>query len=152
MAAQSSRTWANAMEGLKPYRNDGCSFIHDDRGRFCPVGDVAWLQPIRAKKIIEEGAARGIQGAISPIEDPTDLGIGRGSQSPLSVSKPPAGSLSSDRDDLVARFLSLHHSRRKKLAKLLGAKGRIKASQADKFIRSADLETLEQHQRFLEGE
>ena len=140
------------MVMLKPYRNEGCNFIHDDRGQFCPRGGVAWLQPSRAQKIIEEGAARGITGAIVPVE-PDSSASGRGPRSPLSAEKPPAGSHSTSqaRDDLVAKFLSLHYARRKRLAKLLGAKGRLKASQADKVIKAASLEALEQHSALLEG-
>lgn len=137
---------------LKPYDNIGCAFIHDDRGRFVPVGGVAWLQPERAQKIMAEGAYQGVLKAVEPAESPTISGTGRGQQPPLSADLSPTGDRSNSREDLIAQFLSLHHSRRKKLAKLLGAEGRIKASLADKYIRAADLATLELHTGFLGGE
>ena len=134
------------MEKMKPYRNEGCAFIHDDRGRFSPLGSVAWLHPKRAQAIINEGILRGAPCVIVPVDD-DDSVLGRGPLSPLSADKTPAEHHC--RDDLIARFLSLHHSRRKKLARLLGAKGRIKAKDADAFIKSADFDALKNHSELL---
>ena len=135
---------------LKPYNNVGCAFIHDDRGRFVPVGSVAWLREDRAEQIIHEGAAPGVLEPVKIKASLNDSESDRGELFPLSADKAPVGDRS-NLTDLINQFLALHHSRRKKLAKLLGAKGRIKASTADKYIRAAKVEDLREHIGLLGG-
>ena len=141
--AQSSRTWASLMNKAQPYKNISCPFIHDDRGRFCPQGSTAWLRPVRAKKIIDECEARGISGAITPVNLGDDSGAGSESLTPPLSETPSSGSAPFiARADMAAKFLSMHHTRRKKIARLLGAEGKVTSSEADKVIRSAESEEL----------
>ena len=52
-----------------PYKNLQCKFIHDDRARYCAIGEVAWLQPACADRILSEMKARGIDAAIVKVEE-----------------------------------------------------------------------------------
>ena len=132
------------MNKAQPYKNISCPFIHDDRGRFCPQGSTAWLRPVRAKKIIDECEARGISGAITPVNLGDDSGAGSESLTPPLSETPNSGSAPiTQSPSLIDSFLSLHHTRRKKVARLLGAQGKVKIQEADTFIKAADADELE---------
>lgn len=142
--APSSKTWASPMNKTQPYRNISCSFIHDDRGRFCPQGSTAWLRPVRAKKILDECEGLGIFEAITPIDMVGDSGAESESLNPPLSEKPGSGSAPiTQSPSLMDSFLSLHHTRRKKVARLLGAQGKVKIQEADTFIKAADADELE---------
>ena len=124
------------VDEMQPYKNNGVAFIHDDRGRFCPVGAVAWLRPGRAEKIQQEMISKGIEDALvrdrSFVPESVEC-------SPSPLDKKPAPELFSIHD----RFLSAHHLKRKKAARLLGAGKKLTAPEADKALKAATREQLE---------
>jgi len=125
---------------LQPYKNLRCRFIHDDRGRFCVTGDVCWLRPSRALKIIEEMQQAGIESAIKP--EPTTQ------DAPASEAVPLPTSPAFD----VGRVLSLNAKTRRSIARSLGAPKNVRTKIADQIIQSSEVEDLKAAASyFLEG-
>ena len=143
------------MSEAQPYTINGIRFVHDDRGRYCPQGGVAWLRPSRASKIIEELRDRGVTDALTPVDE-TIPARGRVALPPSQRVPHSAPGLLSEEEgdevkpDLAEAFLRMHHTRRKKLARLLGAKGKLRAADVKRTIRNADPERLEAFKHLLE--
>ena len=139
------------MIETQPYTINGLRYVHDDRGRYCPQGSVAWLRPSRAIRIVEEMKERGITDALTPAPSPAELlARGRPALPPSQrKSQPTPGRSQEGEASPVEVFLALHHSRRKKIARMLGAKGKITASKADSTISAADPKKLSELAREL---
>lgn len=116
------------MLELQPYKNRHCRFIHDDRGRYCVIGDVCWLKPQRAEKIINEMAALGINSAISLVSS--------------TQGAPASDDLSLPTPFDVGRVLSLNAKARRAIARSLGAPKNVRTKIADELIGKAEIEDL----------
>ena len=113
-----------------PYKNLHCKFIHDDRAQYRVQGEVAWLRPARADRILSEMKARGIEAAIVKVEE------GNVSD-PVSNTTPPDSSPS-----IRDRVLSLNAKSRRAIARSLGAPKNVKTSDANALISDAGEEEL----------
>ena len=133
------------MIETQPYTINALRYVHDDRGRYCPQGSVAWLRPSRATKIVEEMRERGVVDALSPAESSELSTRSRSALPPSQRSTQPApGHFQAESaPDLIKVFLKLHHTRRRKAARLLGATGKISTKQADSVIKAAEPAKLE---------
>ena len=138
-------------DGLKQYVNLKCRFIHDDKARYCGPGDTAWLQPSRAERILKEMEAKGITGAIEPmdasapppppvVEEPPaepqateDTAQNLGTESFPSTDSSPS---------LCAQVLLLNSKTRRSIARSLGGPKNIKTVQADEIIEASDPDEL----------
>ena len=102
-----------------------CRFIHDDRGRMCVIGDVCWLKPARAQKILEEMRKNGIESAIEPTQG-----------APVSRDPDPTSLFD------AGCVLSLPAKARRSIARALGAPKNVRTKVADDLISNADLAEL----------
>lgn len=118
------------MSELIAYKNLHCRFIHDDRARYCAKGDVAWLRPARANRILSEMEARGIEAAIVKVEE-------KKASDSVSDSTPPDSSPS-----IRDRVLLLNAKNRRAIARSLGAPKNVKTSDANALISDASEEEL----------
>jgi hypothetical protein len=127
------------MLELQPYKNLHCRFVHDDRGRYCAIGDVCWLKPGRAEKILDEMARNGIESAIEPLEVAQDAPA----SDDLSLPTSPFD---------VGRVLSLNAKARRAIARSLGAPKNVRTKIADELIGKAEIEDLKAASAYyLEG-
>ena len=136
-------------DGLKQYVNLKCRFIHDDRARFCALGDTAWLQPSRAARILKEMAQKGIEDAIAPY-DPTATPIADTEPPPqVEASEETAQDLGEEMfpselssPSLLPQVLLLNAKTRRSIARSLGGPKNIKTAEADAILSKSNEDDL----------
>ena len=134
---------------MKQYRLNGVGWVHDGRGCFIRDGEVAVLPEERAQRIIESAARRGIPDGLIEVSESDPVPSGRpAEQEPEAPAQTEVPS-EMDGSDVsfsvfdIAPVLSLHATKRKRIASSLTGKKVTSSAKADEVIKSWDKVELE---------
>jgi hypothetical protein len=140
---------------LKQYRLNGLEFIHDSRGKFVAAGGIAWLDDIKAGKVLRALKADGRGDHLLPLEPEPKQGSKPKGKESKAVKKLAAKSTKVDRvfsvDEVHERALGLHFSQRKSIASELSSVEIESTREADQIIKDSDVEKLTQALKAIEA-
>ena len=132
-------------EELKQYRLVGLNFVHDSRGKFVQKGDIAWLDDMKAGKILRALSNSGREDDLVLIDETPEI------QSEPELTDPPTSDSTASESggegallsvDILDTVLALHFSKRKEIAVLISGEEIESTPQADSIIEGAQTEDL----------
>ena len=134
---------------MKQYRLNGVGWVHDGRGCFIRDGEIAFLNEERAQRIIDSAARKGNLDALIEVSEPDPSPSEQPAEQEPEVQAQPEVPSEMDGSGVsfsvfdIAPVLSLHATKRKRIASSLTGKKVTSSAKADEVIKSWDVVELE---------